>query len=208
MGGRYHEGSRRLQERFDTVRLADRIEERRMRETIDEDDRAFIESADMFFLATADADGRPQCSYKGGDPGFVRVVDERTIAFPSWDGNGMYLSAGNVLVNPHVGLLFIDFERRSRLRLNGVASIDDADPLLDATRRRSSWCACARRRCSRTARATSTSTGSSSAHASRRTRTPRRRHRRGSASTGRVTCSRPATRRSTLAPRSSSRRLA
>ena len=130
MGGLYHEGSRRLQERFDTVRLADRIEERRMRETIDEDDRAFIESADMFFLATADADGRPQCSYKGGDPGFVSVVDERTIAFPSWDGNGMYLSAGNVLVNPHVGLLFIDFERRSRLRLNGVASIDDADPLL------------------------------------------------------------------------------
>jgi len=130
MGGHYHEGSRRLQERFDTVRLADRIEERRMRETIDEGDRVFIESADMFFLATADAEGRPQCSYKGGDPGFVRVVDERTIAFPSWDGNGMYLSAGNVLVNPHVGLLFIDFERRSRLRLNGVASIDDADPLL------------------------------------------------------------------------------
>ena len=62
----------------------------------------------------------------------MRVIDERTIAFPSWDGNGMYLSAGNVLVNPHVGLLFIDFERRSRLRLNGVASIDDADPLLAA----------------------------------------------------------------------------
>ncbi len=103
-----------------------------MRDTIDDDDRAFIEAADMFFLATADANGRPQSSYKGGDPGFVSVIDERTIAFPSWDGNGMYLSAGNVLVNPHVGLLFIDFERRSRLRLNGVASIDEADPLLDA----------------------------------------------------------------------------
>jgi uncharacterized protein len=132
MGGFYHEGSRRLQERFDTARLADRIEERLVRETIDDDDRAFIESADMFFLATADAEGRPQCSYKGGDPGFVRVIDERTIAFSSWDGNGMYLSAGNMLVNPHVGLLFIDFERRSRLRLNGVASIDEADPLLGA----------------------------------------------------------------------------
>ena len=130
--GSYHEGSRRLQQRFDTVRLADRIEERLVRDTIAEDDRAFIESVDMFFLATADASGRPQCSYKGGDPGFVTVVDERTIAFPSWDGNGMYLSAGNVLVNPHVGLLFIDFERRSRLRLNGVASIDDSDPLLAA----------------------------------------------------------------------------
>ena len=130
MGGLYHEGSRRLQQRFDTVRLADRLEERRVRDTIDEGDRVFIESADMFFLATADSSGRPQCSYKGGDPGFVTVVDERTIAFPSWDGNGMYLSAGNVLVNPHVGLLFIDFGRRRRLRLNGVASIDDADPLL------------------------------------------------------------------------------
>ena len=130
MGGLFNEGSRRLQERFDTVRLADRIEERRMRDAIDDGDRSFIEAADMFFLATADAEGRPQCSYKGGEPGFVRVLDERTIAFPSFDGNGMYLSAGNVLVNPHVGLLFIDFERRSRLRLNGVASIDPADPLL------------------------------------------------------------------------------
>ncbi len=128
--GLYHEGNRRLQERFDTVRLADRLAERNVRETIDDDDRAFIEAADMFFLATADAAGHPQCSYKGGDPGFVRVVDDRTIAFPSWDGNGMYLSAGNLLVNPHVGLLFVDFERRSRLRLNGVASIDDDDPLL------------------------------------------------------------------------------
>jgi predicted pyridoxine 5'-phosphate oxidase superfamily flavin-nucleotide-binding protein len=87
---------------------------------------------DMFFLATADEEGRPQCSYKGGDPGFVRVLDERTIAFPNYDGNGMYLSMGNVNVNPHVGLLFIDFtsERPSRLRLNGLASIDENDELL------------------------------------------------------------------------------
>ena len=84
----------------------------------------------MFFIATADAEGRPQCSYKGGAPGFVRVLDERTIAFPIYDGNGMYLTAGNALVNPQVGLLFIDFEGRKRMRLNGIASIDDADPLL------------------------------------------------------------------------------
>ena len=125
----YHEASRRLQDHFDTRRLADRIEERIVRDTIDDDDRAFIERADMFFLATADAEGRPQCSYKGGDPGFVKVLDERTIAFPNYDGNGMYLSTGNVLVNPHVGLLFIDFEQRKRLRLNGVASIDGDDVL-------------------------------------------------------------------------------
>ena len=128
--GLYHDASRTLQDRFDTRRLADRIDERIVHDTIDEDDRAFIEGADMFFIATADAEGRPQCSYKGGDPGFVRVLDERTIAFPSYDGNGMYLTAGNALVNPNVGLLFIDFERRRRLRLNGVASVDDADPLL------------------------------------------------------------------------------
>ena len=73
----------------------------------------------MFFLATADTDGRPQCSYKGGEPGFVRVLDESTIAFPSYDGNGMYLSVGNAVVNPHVGLLFIRFDERRRMRLNG-----------------------------------------------------------------------------------------
>ena len=126
----YHDGTRRLQDRFDTRRLADRIEDRIVRDHIDADDRAFIEARDMFFLATADADGKPQSSYKGGDPGFVRVLDERTIAFPSYDGNGMYLSVGNALVNPHVGLLFIDFEGRKRLRLNGVASVADDDPLL------------------------------------------------------------------------------
>jgi hypothetical protein len=125
----YHAGNRQLQDRFDTRRLADRIEERIVRETIDDDDRAFIEARDMFFLATADEQGRPQCSYKGGDPGFVRVVDERTLAFPCYDGNGMYLSFGNALLNPNVGLLFIDFEGRKRLRLNGVASVDENDPL-------------------------------------------------------------------------------
>jgi hypothetical protein len=83
----------------------------------------------MFFLATADEHGFPQCSYKGGDPGFVRVLDERTIAFPCYDGNGMFLSMGNVLANAHVGLLFVDFQRPSRLRLNGIASIDADDPL-------------------------------------------------------------------------------
>ena len=128
--GTYHEGSRSLQDRFDTRRLADRIDERLVRDAIAPDDRAFIEARDMFFLATADAEGRPQCSYKGGEPGFVRVVDEHTIAFPNYDGNGMFLTAGNALVNPHVGLLFIDFEQRRRLRLNGVATHSDDDPLL------------------------------------------------------------------------------
>jgi predicted pyridoxine 5'-phosphate oxidase superfamily flavin-nucleotide-binding protein len=126
----YHEGSRRLQDRFDTRRLADRLEEVKVRDFVDAADRAFIEACDMFFIATADAEGRPNCSYKGGEPGFVRVLDERTIAFPNYDGNGMYLSMGNALVNPHVGLLFISFDGGRRMRLNGEASIDERDALM------------------------------------------------------------------------------
>jgi predicted pyridoxine 5'-phosphate oxidase superfamily flavin-nucleotide-binding protein len=131
MSGRYHHGSRELQDKFDTRRLADRLEERVVRETIREEDREFIERMDMFFLATADAAGQPQCSYKGGDPGFIRVLDEHTLAFPNYDGNGMYLSLGNVLVNPSVGLLLIDFlaERPSRMRIEGKATIAEHDEL-------------------------------------------------------------------------------
>jgi uncharacterized protein len=126
----YRSGSRRWQDEFDTRRLADRLEQRKVTDVLDASDRAFIESVDMLFLATADADGRPTCSYKGGDPGSVRVLDERTIAFPSYDGNGMFLSLGNVLSNSEVGLLFISFERGRRLRLNGTATIDEDDELL------------------------------------------------------------------------------
>ena len=134
MNSAYRAGSRALQDRFDTRRLADRLDQKFLSlPVIDADNRAFIERMPMFFLATADADGRPQCSYKGGDPGFVRVLDDHTIAFPNYDGNGMYLSMGNLLDNPHVGLLFIDFTaaRPSRLRLNGIGSIDTSDELID-----------------------------------------------------------------------------
>lgn len=126
----YRDAQRELQDRFDTRRLADRLAE--VAADAVEPYREFIEAQDMFFLATADASGQPQCSYKGGDPGFVRVVDETTIAFPLYDGNGMFLSAGNVLENPSVGLLFVDFVGGSRLRLSGEASIDPADPLIDS----------------------------------------------------------------------------
>ena len=84
----------------------------------------------MFFLATADERGQPNCSYKGGDPGFVHVLDEQTIAFPNYDGNGMYLSTGNITLNPQVGLLFIDFEKGHRLRLNGTATIESSQELV------------------------------------------------------------------------------
>src|SRR5437667_11127885 len=126
----YHDGSRRLQDRFDTRRLADRLEQVIAHVAFTDGDRAFIESRTMSFLATADADGRPDCSYKGGRPGFVKVVGPGTLAFPSYDGNGMFKSLGNVLVNPHVGLLFIDFESPKRIRVNGRATLHPDDPLL------------------------------------------------------------------------------
>src|SRR6202158_5855190 len=103
----YHDGNRRFQDRFDTRRLADRIEARLVVDRIDDEDRAFIEKRDMFFLSTVDHRGYPTCSYKGGEPGFLRVLDERTIAFPNYDGNGMYLSIGNLAQHAKVGLLFI-----------------------------------------------------------------------------------------------------
>ena len=117
---------RRLQAQHDTTRLADRIESTLFRERFTPEDRAFIERLDMFFLATADAEGHPSCSFKGGDPGFVRVTGESELLFPCYDGNGMFLSMGNASENPHVGMLFIDFESPKRLRVNGTARLEPA----------------------------------------------------------------------------------
>lgn len=122
--GNYHEGQRRFQDEFDTRRLADRLAEAAS-DRFDDRITAFIESRDMFFIASTGPDGSVDCSYKGGDPGFVRVVDESTLAFPVFDGNGMFRTLGNLSVNPTVGLLFIDFENGNRLRVNGEASVVD-----------------------------------------------------------------------------------
>ena len=130
----YHDGNRRLQDQFDSRRISDRLEERLTRTAFTDDDKAFIEGALYFFLATADADGRPDCSFKGGMAGFVRVSGPSELAFPDYDGNGMFKSLGNLLVNPHVGMLFIDMhERPRRLRVNGTATVSRDDPLLGET---------------------------------------------------------------------------
>lgn len=132
MGNLYHDGMRQLQDARETRALADRLASVTVRQAFTPEDRAFIERCPMFFIATADAEGRPDCSYKGGLPGFVRLVDERTLAFPDYDGNGMYRSLGNVKVNPNVGLLFIDFIQPKRLRVNGVATLAQDDVLIEA----------------------------------------------------------------------------
>ena len=129
MGQRYTEDQRVLQDRFDTRRLADRLHDMfRSRWTLD-DVRPFVDAASMFFLATADREGRPQCSYKGGAPGFVHVLGPMELCFPSYDGNGMYLSMGNIAENPAIQMLFIDFEHPNRVRVSGRATISD-DPAL------------------------------------------------------------------------------
>lgn len=126
----YHNGNRDLQNHFDSKKLADRVSDIIVHEEITEQERDFITSRDMFFISTVDEQGRPTVSYKGGEVGFVRVLDEKTIAFPGYDGNGMFLTAGNISLNHEVGLLFIDLEQPQRLRLHGTATVAVDDPLL------------------------------------------------------------------------------
>jgi hypothetical protein len=119
----YTDTHRALQDAFDTRRLADLMEGKITQPVLSENDRAYIGSLDMFFLATVDHHGDPTVSYKGGVPGFVRCVDERTIVFPAYDGNGMFLAMGNLAATRRVGLLFIDFATPNRLRVQGQAAI-------------------------------------------------------------------------------------
>ena len=129
MSEMYSDQHRALQQRFDTLRLADRLEGL-AQPKIPDDAKAFIESRDMFFLTSVDHRGYPTCSYKGGAPGFVRVLDQETLIFPSYNGNGMFLSMGNIMTSHKVGMLFIDFETPNRARLHGVATIEQNDPML------------------------------------------------------------------------------
>jgi predicted pyridoxine 5'-phosphate oxidase superfamily flavin-nucleotide-binding protein len=131
MASIYGNQHRKLQDNFDKRKLADRIEEITVKQEFDEDTKGFIETRDMFFLSTIDHTGRPTVSYKGGDPGFVKVIDSTTLAFPSYDGNGMYMSMGNITENNKIGMLFIAFDKPHRIRVHGLASIDINDPLLN-----------------------------------------------------------------------------
>ena len=129
----YHQGNRALQDQFGSRGLADRLEQL-ARSAFTDDDRAFIEGLPYFFLATADAEARPDCSFKGGPPGFVRVTGPGELAFPDYDGNGMFKSLGNLQVNAVVGLLFIAMHGRpQRLRVTGRATMRRDDPLLAVT---------------------------------------------------------------------------
>ena len=125
----YGEQHRQLQDDFNTRAMADRVEDLVCRTEFDDGAKQFIQSAEMFFLSSIDHQGRPTVSYKGGDAGFVKIQDDTTLIFPSYDGNGMYFSMGNISSNPQVGLLFISFETPNRLRVQGTASLSK-DPAL------------------------------------------------------------------------------
>ena len=128
----YREDHRNLQDRFDSRALADTLEAATVVPTIDADAKAFIEARAFFFLSTVNEDGHPTVSHKGGAPGFVRVVDPTTIVFPSYDGNGMFLSMGNIAHNGRIGLLFIDFDTPHRIRAHANAVLVAEGPLLDS----------------------------------------------------------------------------
>ena len=130
----YHDGNRGLQDVFGSRALADRLEEKLTHDRFTEGDIAFIEAQSFFFLATADAQGRPDCSFKGGPPGFARVVAPDLLVFPDYDGNGMFKSLGNIIANGHVGLLFIAMgEKPQRIRVNGRAEVVRDDPAMAQT---------------------------------------------------------------------------
>jgi hypothetical protein len=126
----YGDQHRKFQDEFGTRKMADRVEEIACKTEFDDEAKGFIEQMDMFFLSTVDHQGRPTVSYKGGDAGFVRIIDSKTLVFPSYDGNGMFFSMGNISTNPQVGLLFISFETPHRIRVQGTATISRTDPLM------------------------------------------------------------------------------
>ena len=126
----YDDNHRRLQTEFGTEGLADAVEAATLRSEIGDEDAAFIHARDMFFLSTVNAAGQPTVSYKGGDPEFVKVVNPTTLVFPSYDGNGMFMSMGNLDANPLVGMLFIDLESPGRRRVQGTAALHREHPML------------------------------------------------------------------------------
>jgi len=126
----FHLGEQAAQQRWQTAELWDSARKARLLwDHIPEPFQARIEGAPFFFLATSSPDGRCDCSFKGGGPGLIRVLDARRFAFPDFDGNGAFMSLGNILLNPQVGCLFIDFSDGARLRVNGRASVHEDGPV-------------------------------------------------------------------------------
>ncbi|MGW7055440.1 pyridoxamine 5'-phosphate oxidase family protein [Streptomyces sp. NPDC054887] len=115
-----------LQDHLGTVQRADAFYDRQVHPRLNETMRDFIGRQSMLFLSTSDARGHCDASFRAGPPGFVTVLDDRTLAYPEYRGNGVMASAGNMAENPHLGLLFLDFTHHHvGLHVNGTAQLVD-----------------------------------------------------------------------------------
>ena len=129
MGDFYSDAQRQLQDTIASRGLADALSATIVKPEISEH-REFIESRDFFFLSTVNAAGEPTVSYKGGGVGVVTVIDDKTLIFPSYDGNGMFMSMGNIAETAKIGMLFINFETPHRVRVQATAALTtDAEHL-------------------------------------------------------------------------------
>ncbi|MFP8883331.1 pyridoxamine 5'-phosphate oxidase family protein [Streptomyces mangrovi] len=123
------DGEHAMQRRLGTTERADRFYGEQMLDHLNERMREFIGRQEMFFLATADRHGECDNSFRAGPPGFLHVIDERTLVYPEYRGNGVHASLGNIQENPHLGILLVDFfQARIGLHVNGRAEIvEDAE---------------------------------------------------------------------------------
>ncbi|MEV4130472.1 pyridoxamine 5'-phosphate oxidase family protein [Nocardia sp. NPDC049707] len=120
------DGEHELQERYGTQDRAERFYQDQVLDRLNPTMIEFIARMDMAFIATADKHGECDASFRAGVPGFLHVIDERTLAYPEYRGNGVHASLGNILENPHVGILLIDFvQDLIGLHINGSAQIVD-----------------------------------------------------------------------------------
>ncbi|GAB5467745.1 MAG: hypothetical protein Kilf2KO_07750 [Rhodospirillales bacterium] len=127
----FHEGMQALQDRFDGRRVAEAIARNRRHYDFWDDERAWIEAAQFFFIASTWGD-YVDCNIKSGDPGFVKIVGPGLLEYPEYDGNSMYRTLGNIAKNPNVALLFVRFDGKSRrIRINGKASLHDEAEVLE-----------------------------------------------------------------------------
>ncbi len=122
-----------IQSRKGSRRLYERVEKRGSWQTsITPELKAFVEEQRSVFLATASKDGQPTIQHRGGPPGFLKVLDEKTLAFVDFAGNRQYITLGNLSENPKASLLLIDYAHRSRIKIWGTASVVDGDEKLIA----------------------------------------------------------------------------
>jgi predicted pyridoxine 5'-phosphate oxidase superfamily flavin-nucleotide-binding protein len=119
----YSDSQKKIQAELGCENLANAMATAIVFEDIQQEHKQFISTRDYFFLSTVNANGEPTVSYKGGHQGFVKVLSATKLAFPSYDGNGMFYSMGNIAETTKIGMLFIDMETPHRVRLQGTATV-------------------------------------------------------------------------------------